>query len=488
MPTPPLPASLAAPRLLAGALLALWLLATAAHAGMGIDDARHLLARAGFGADAATVRAFAAKDRAAAIEDLLTRRDPPLPLPDWGDAPLHRGQRVKDLPEEERRRVMQAARERGQALKGWWLRQMSVTEDPLRERMTLFWHKHFTSSLQKVKAPQLLARQNALLREHALGKLRTLTQAIARDPAMLIYLDGRQSRRDAPNENFARELLELFTLGEGHYTETDIKEAARAFTGWGVDLRSGEARFRPRQHDGGEKRFLGQRGRFDADAIIDIVFAQPAAARFIVAKLWREFISAEPDPDEVERLARVLRSRDYALTPLLRALFNSDAFWDPAQRGVLIKSPVDLVVGLAREFDFTLEDGRLAARATRSMGQDLFDPPNVRGWPGGADWITSDSLLQRRSVLERLLRGEQGRRPGARENKKGKEPPQGTAMTAPMGERITRFVASLNDAHHSDGLRAEQVLLPLPPHEAQRNGDAEDFVRALLADPVYQLK
>src|SRR5258706_158646 len=194
----------------------------------------------------------------------------------------------------------------------------------------------FAGRQQKVKANQLMYRQNLLLRRHALGNFAVLLHAIARDPAMVVYLDSASNRKGEPNENFAREVMELFTLSEGHYTENDIKEAARAFTGWSLARETFGFRFRPMLHDDGDKTVLGRSGRFDGDQVLDILLAQPATAEFITAKLWKEFISPTPDEREVKRLAKLFRDSGYELTPLLSALLASDAFFAPADRGPLV--------------------------------------------------------------------------------------------------------------------------------------------------------
>ncbi|RZL87848.1 MAG: DUF1800 family protein, partial [Variovorax sp.] len=209
--------------------------------------------------------------------------------PDWVADPLDRpGAGGAPLAPEERQARRRTIVQRGVELQGWWMSEMLSTPSPLAERMTLFWHGHFTSGLREVRQPQLLYRQNVLLREHALGNYRELLGAIVRDPAMLLYLDNQQNRRGAPNENFARELLELFTLGEGHYSENDVREAARAFTGWRMQPPAGEFVIAARQHDDGEKTFLGAHGAFDGDDIVAQILKQPRAAEFIVEKLWRE--------------------------------------------------------------------------------------------------------------------------------------------------------------------------------------------------------
>src|SRR5205085_7359030 len=239
----------------------------------------------------------------------------------------------------------------GLELRGWWVGEMLSTPSSLTERMTLFWHNHFVSSQQKVRLAELMYRQNATLRANALGNFATLLHAIARDPAMVIYLDSAQNRKGSPNENFAREVMELFTVGEGHYSEQDIKEAARAFTGWSIDRQSGEFLFRRFIHDDGIKTVLGRSANLDGDDVLEILLAQPATAEFITRKLWREFVSPEPDELVVQRIAERFRDSHYDIKVALHDLLSSDAFYASSNRAVLIKSPIELVVGTLRQFD-----------------------------------------------------------------------------------------------------------------------------------------
>ena len=374
--------------------------------------------------------------------------------------------------------MRETLREQAIELKAWWLREMLDSPTPLVEVMTLFWHNHFTSSLTKVKAPALLFRQNQLLRRHAVGNFRTLLHAIARDPAMLVYLDNARSRRQAPNENFARELLELFTLGEGRYSETDIKETARAFTGWSVDPESGSFAYRPRWHDGGEKRILGRRGAFDGDDVIDLLLARPETAELIVTKLWRQFISDTPDRAEVRRLARLFRDARYEIGPLLSALFTSDAFWAAENRGCLIKSPVDFIVGSLRLFELPLRKDADMAWLSRRLGQDLFEPPDVKGWPGGNAWITGATLLDRQALIARVT--------GSRQRE---EMPAGGSGERRRAAFFDRWVAGLPPAWR-DAAALTLLVLALPPVDAEvldREASGA-LLRSLLADPAYQLK
>jgi uncharacterized protein (DUF1800 family) len=396
-------------RLIFAGSLAVWA-AAAGAAGMGAADARHLLLRTGFDAPPAEVARFAQLTREQAVDRILagTHREARTPLPpevlEWTDPRTLRG-----MSPEERKTFQQDLRRRVLALKGWWLDEMVTTDSPLTERMTLFWHNHFTSSIQKVRSPALLARQNALLRRYALGNFGALLHAVAKDPAMLVYLDGARNRKSHPNENFAREVMELFTLGVGHYSESDVREAARAYTGWSIDPADGSYRWRPFVHDRGVKTVLGQTGDFDGDQVLDLLLAQPATARFVTTKLWREFVSPQPDERELDRIAADFRTSGYEIRVALRELLLSDAFWVPANRDTLVKSPVDLVVGTVRRYGIRYDDPRPLVFALHQLGQDLFAPPDVRGWPGGEEWITTQTLLARKQFLARVFRGEQAR-------------------------------------------------------------------------------
>jgi len=457
-----------------------------AAAPMGEDDARHLLERTGFGATPANLADYARLTRDEAIRRLLdgvrttpSQRPPALVY----EAPG----RKRTADEAARKALRRDAFAQAAELRAWWLQEMLTSPSPLGERMTLFWHNHFVSSQQKVKSAKLMLDQNLLLRHHALGNFRELLHAVAKDPAMLVYLDGAGSRREQPNENFAREVMELFTLGEGHYSERDIKEAARAFTGWSVDRETGSYRWRPRFHDDGEKTVLGVRGRFGGDEVLDLLLRQPATAKFIAGKLWREFVSPTADPDAVREIAGRFRASGYDIRAALRALFSSRAFWAAENRGTLVKSPVDLVVGTLRTLDIACADALPLAFAVRQLGQDLFAPPNVRGWPGGDAWIDASTLPARRQFLNRLLRAGDAPAPAAMRETTLSEPPGGRRLAAAAAALrfdeqrwLTRF-----------GSRAAIVraLLAVPPVATVPAGlDGGALVRTLILDPAFQLK
>ena len=476
------------------AALALFLASIAVHAApIGYDAARHLLNRTGFGATDAEVREFAGLERAAAVERLLAgaRRESFVKPPAFVDAPFEPYYRLRSLSVEERMAAQRKLVEQGFELRAWWLREMLVTPSPLTERMTLFWHNHFATSQQKVRLAGLMYRQNALLRREALGNFAMLLHEVAKDPAMLVYLDNAGSRKQAPNENFAREVMELFTLGEGRYGERDVKEAARAFTGWSLDRETGEFTYRRAWHDFGEKTVLGRTGNLDGDDVLDALLARPEAGQFIAAKLWREFVSPTPDAAEVARWGKVFRDARYEVKPLLRAILLSDAFWSAGARGALTKSPVDLVVGTLHTFSIAPFDLRPAVFACAALGQNPFAPPNVKGWPGGDAWINSTTLLGRKQFVERVFRGsEPSMMATAERADEGKDAPgvryrrmleRGMADYAFDAERFERAL--------STPARIDRLVLAVDAvNPVADDADAATRVRALVSDPAYQVK
>jgi uncharacterized protein (DUF1800 family) len=457
----------------------------ATQAAMGPEEARHLLGRTGFEARIQDIDVYARLSRGEAVDRLLAGalREARTPLPD-GVAAWIPPSRFRQAQPEERKLLARDNIERGLALKGWWLGEMLATDSPLTERMTLFWHNHFTSSLQKVRSPALLARQNALLRRHALGSFAELLHAASKDPAMLVYLDVARSRRGQPNENFAREVMELFTLGEGRYAEGDIREAARAFTGWSLDPDAGEFLFRPALHDAGVKAVLGASGSWNGDDVLDILLAQPATAEFVTAKLWKEFVAPQPDQAEVRRIAQVFRNSRYSISAALREILLASTFWSPENRASLIKSPVELVVGTLRQFDIRVADPLPFALLLRALGQDLFAPPNVRGWPGNEAWISSQTLLARKQLLDRLMRVDETR--AVMQERLDTLKPGARRVVQAMLEIDFSAAAWLRRFEGREDQIALVLLAAAPVSGA--SGSGADFVRSLVSDPVYQLK
>jgi hypothetical protein len=304
------------------------------------------------------------------------------------------------------RMVLESPRQNGE-LSVAWLHRLASTPAVLREQMTLFWHNHFATG---VPFAYLMQEQYNTLHRHALGSFRTLLHAVAKDPAMILFLNNQQNVKDSPNENFAREVMELFTLGIGHYTELDIREAARAFTGWQVNRR-GEFEFRPELHDSGSKVFRGNTGNLTGENILDLLLDDPQTARFLTRKLWKHFVSPEPDEARVEALAGQYFRSGYDTEALLRSIFTSSWFYDSAYHGRIIASPAALLVRTMRLTGTTFTDVKALVDIQHRLGQQLFSPPNVAGWPGGTYWIDAASLTYRLDLPIQILEANQRRGP-----------------------------------------------------------------------------
>jgi uncharacterized protein (DUF1800 family) len=383
------------------------LLASFAVQALPADEARHLLQRSGIGAAPADIAKLADLTREQAVDRLLaeTRTAPSVPRPAFLAEEWPRYRDFPDMKEEQRQPFIQARREELQTLKAWWYAEMIATPSPLTERMTLFWHNHFVSAFEGVGFNvHRIYNQNALFRREATGSFSILLAEILRDPIMLRYLDNHTNRKGRPNENLARELLELFTLGEGNYAETDIKEIARALTGRTIGRQSDFGYiFVQGMHDESRKSFLGTRGD-NGDDVVRVLLAHKRTAEFVAEKMWREFVSSEPPPPgEIAAVAAAFRDSGYQIKPALRRVLLADAFWAPTGRGALVKPPVVMIAGLYRELGLPIVDLQALPVHGRRLGQDLFEPPNVKGWPGGTLWITPASLVARYDVLSRLL-------------------------------------------------------------------------------------
>ena len=297
-------------------------------------------------------------------------------------------------------------------LQAWWLYRMFYTANPLLEKLTLFWHNHFATSIAKVRSVPLMADQNDLFRTEALGSFRRLLHGISKDVAMLIWLDGNANRRRHANENFAREVMELFSLGEGNYTEDDIKEAARAFTGWHVH--DDKFWFNERQHDTKEKTLFGKTANLNGGDVVDLCLKQKSCPRFLAHKLLRSFVLDQPTDDQVKALSASIRRHDFSMRPVMGELLASQLFFSEATRHARIKDPLELTLGACRALEVR-PNLQAVNRVAGQLGQSVFEPPTVKGWEGGRLWINSASLLQRNNFANALLAGEMGRlqSPGA---------------------------------------------------------------------------
>jgi uncharacterized protein (DUF1800 family) len=489
--------------------------------------AAHLLNRAGFGGSPADIERLArltpaeAVDRLVNFERLHEKFDPPSWVVPGEELRPDRPDRL--LSAEERQRMQRERRleerDKMTELRAWWLYRMRYSPRPLQEKLTLFWHGHFATSVQKVRLAYAMYLQNETLRRLAHGNWRDLVVAVAQDPAMLWYLDNALSRPDAPNENFARELMELFTLGEGRYSETDIKEAARAFSGWTVHTERIAFVNRRRLRDTGTKRFLGRTGNFDGNDIIQIILQQPAAAAFITRKLWSFFAFDDPPDDLVAPLADSFRRRSYELKPLLREMFLSEAFYSERARMTQIKSPAQWLVGTVKALDAPMPSAEACQYALRALGQELFAPPNVKGWDGGFSWITTAALLHRYNFSGALLKGTEGWRPDPaddglaamvrRRQLYGQLPAAGSSFDRrflvdsiadadtllPAGQRtdLETALATLQRRLFPVALRVKDAAAfrdyaeHLPPPAEWTHRHVLDVAHLMMSSPVYQL-
>ena len=348
-------------------------------------------------------------------------------------------------------------------LQKWWIRRMISSEEPFREVLTLFWHNHFTTSFKAVKDLNLLYQQNELWREKALGSFGDLTRAAIYDPALGLYLDLPKSKKNKPNENLARELFELFTLGIGNYSEKDIKEASRALTGFRYNRLKDIYFFKENLHDGSEKIIFGKKGRFDPEDLIDIILNKDETSRFIVKKIWKEFVHPNISKKELDHFSSIFKKNNYDIRKLFLSIFSSESFYEMKNRGALVKSPLHFILSyhsFLRENKIKPEVFNLNVimRMSKKMGMELFNPPNVRGWPGYTSWINSNTLLQRKALIRRFWKH--------RLVKKSNIP-----------FRKERFVK-----------KVANIYLPLPPIIDLKKGKRGKRVPVLLSGPIFQLR
>ena len=360
----------------------------------------HLMRRAGFSAAREELEAYVAKGYEATVEELLRPEDQP---------PFDEDFYYRYFPTSRSGTNFQGYQNR-------WMRQMIGTKRPLEEKMTLFWHHLFATGFSKVENAPQMNRQVTMFRRRGMGDFRGLLLELSSDPAMVFWLDNNENHKDAPNENFGRELLELFSMGVGNYTEDDVKACARAFTGWTVVFglprypygeHFWDFEYRPEDHDDEEKIFLGQRGRFNGEEVIDIIVRQPATARFLARHLCDFFVADEPpvpawqntpprDPEVIKALEEEYFRSNYDIPSMLRVLFNSDSFKNA--RFAKVKSPAELVVGVMRlvgEFQSPKPNIHPIVAACKYMGQELMNPPTVEGWHTGKEWIDSGAMVER---------------------------------------------------------------------------------------------
>ncbi len=480
----------------------------------GYWEAHHLLQRAGFGGTPEQVLTLTEMGLDGAVDHLVNWAQVNDPVTDPGfrtnimrpatDAEreayrMARRANAEAAREQARMRRQAAQREDRQqiaAARDWWLTRMIETSRPLQEKLTLFWHGHFATGYRAVEDSWHLLQQNELFRNNAAGNFKnTLVHGIIRDPAMIKYLNNNQNRRTAPNENLARELMELFTLGEGNgYTENDIKEGARALTGF--TFNDDSFRFNSRSHDPGSKTIFGRTGQWGADDFVELIFTRPTSSTWICWKLYRFFVddadaSTSQSMEVVNAMGKLLRQKRHEVRPVLEALFKSKHFYHPTRRGTMVKGPVQLVVQACRTMNLPARNLRRLNDACDAMGQSLFSPPSVKGWDGGRQWINTSTLFTRQNTLVYLLTG---REPGS-------NPWDGGALD----HDLSRLVAHLPDIPARDrpkdaatylsrfllGSMPEQARLDIWANLARRRDlDAATVTRLvamITAAPEYQL-
>jgi uncharacterized protein (DUF1800 family) len=372
---------------------------------LSLEETKHLLNRTSFGYTQSQLEQFQKLSKKEAIELLLSQKKDEEVLAFPKDIrKVSVVEKKKDISREDRKVIRKIRNKKMHELKVWWYKMILNERFSFRERMTLFWHNHFVSEYRDVKNPYMMVKQNMLFREHALGNFKILLNKSSQDLAMLIYLDSNSNKRNNPNENYARELLELFTLGEGHYSELDVKEAARAFTGYRVNKKQLEYKFIKKHHDYGKKTFLSKSGTFNGSDIINIILEQEQTSTFITEKLYKEFISQKLDTKEVMRLSKIFRQSNCDISVLMKNILLSEKFWD--NKLLMIKSPVEQMVSLLKALDINLQekDFKFIINYGKRLGQDLFNPPNVKGWIAGKAWIDSSSFILRKEYTIKLLR------------------------------------------------------------------------------------
>ena len=452
------------------------------------SDAAHLLRRAGFAGPTSEVEALQKLGPNLAVERLLYASTDDNTIDNPFDV------RALFL---ERQAGSKANIDPKAGLSGWWVHRLAHSSQPLKEKLVLFWHGHFATELQKVDNPFAMQQQNELFRQKGLGRFADLMLEVAKNPAMLRYLDNNRNVKGKPNENFARELVELFTIGvHGGYTEHDVQESARAFTGWTFQTGNRDKPeendrftnptfvFNKKNFDGGEKTYLGQSGKLTGEDIVRIVTAHPSTAKFIITKLWKFFVGDTISPNDLAELTALWNSSGGEIAVLLRAIFKSEVFYAKSNRHALIKSPVEYAIGMLRSSSarLALEQSLGIWGAMRVMGQTLFEPPNVKGWDGGSDWVSDTTLLNRLNLVGAVTQ----RRLPAQLRKDQAAPP--TVLTLPSGSSLQETIELLGKTYlgeKPDGalLRAMQLYA-----DGKNTPEvAKGLAYLVLASPQYHL-
>lgn len=463
--------------------------------------AAHLLNRAGFGGTPDEIDRLARMRFEDAVDELLNYEAVPGEVQGVTFTEVHQAAveyaRLRAARADERtlreaqNRVQRANREKFQELRVDWLRRMLTTRRLLQEKMVVFWHGHLVAGFPAVKSAEHMSIQLELFRRMAMGNFKDLILAISRDPAMIEYLDNNSNRKGHPNENYARELMELFTMGIGNYTEQDIKEAARAFTGWTFD-RNGFV-FNERQHDDGLKTFLGHTGNFDGADIINIIFERPATARWLPRKLFEFYAYLGPEETIVDDLAKVFKASNWSVKAVLRTIFQSALFYSEQTIRVQIKTPVELVVGAVRALGADASEPVLL-RAMDLMGQMLLYPPNVGGWPRGQGWINTATIFVRYNFSNLLLNGSMPGVSGRRQSPVRVDHLVDASKAQTMGHVVDQLVDRFIQAPLSDrrrwallrALGANREDAPLATMGTQVPERVRTAVHLIMSMPEYQ--
>ena len=369
---------------------------------------QHLLWRAGFGIDESSMSEISTIKTRKILNKLFEKSEGKPDFIDVADPSLKAmydemsdpnmtmslDKAMEKLSKENRQELRKQSREDIKKLNIKWLEEINSSTAILREKMSLFWHGHFACREQNIFHNQILLQ---IIRTNALGNFKDLLVEVSKSAAMLSFLNNQQNKKQHPNENFAREVMELFTLGRGNYTEDDIKEAARAFTGWGFNYQ-GEFVFKKNQHDDGSKTILGKTGNFTGEDVLDILLEQKQTAKYISYKIYKYFVNDNVDNEKVEWLAKRFYNSSYNISELMKDIFASDWFYEAKNIGTKIKSPIELIVGIRRQLNIQLDKPEIQLVFQNALGQALFYPPNVAGWPGGKNWIDSSSLMLRMQI------------------------------------------------------------------------------------------
>jgi len=373
---------------------------------LSIEDTKHLLNRTSFGFYDSDLVHYKDLSRVQAIDFLINKSKTTHYINNFKDIEEQSLRPIgfKNLDAEEKRKYRKFMKSLIYDMKANWYSMMINTKYSFQEKMTLFWHNHFVSEFKVVKNPYFMHKQNILLRRNSLGKFDVMLRSIAKDNAMLIYLNNNLNKKDAPNENFSRELMELFTLGIGNYTEKDVRQSAKAFTGWRINKKTQRFKKVKKHHDFSKKEFLNQTGNYDGEDIVRIILEQDQTSIFITSKLYEEFIGNTNNKELIHKISKKFKDSDYDISIALKEILISDEFWD--NKNYIIKSPIEFSISLIKRLNINTNKDtiKLLIKTNKKLDQILYDPPSVQGWLSNKNWINSSSLVNRMDFIKRLIR------------------------------------------------------------------------------------